>query len=154
MGHSLLVHSSSKTKLPFQALMSRKRLAHHIFNTFASHVSLICDITDSDTDCWAQNGSSHGHVFTTFEHWFLATRMRNREIKLKTVVCFIVYCFIHSYQCYTSSVQFIFKSLYSVICFLILLQQGKCKYCICNSKLSLYIKSFCYTSQIKSPPLP
>ena len=88
-GTAMLVHSLSKTKLPFRALMSKKRLAHNIFNTFASHVSLICDITD--TDCWAQNDSSHGHVFTTFKHWFLATRMRNREIKLKTAVCFIVY---------------------------------------------------------------
>ena len=34
------------------------------------------DVTD--TDCWAQNGNVHGHIFTTFKKCqFLANRTRN-----------------------------------------------------------------------------
>ena len=47
---------------------SRKRLAHDLFATFATHAGLVHDITD--TDCWAQNGSTHGHVFITLNFIF------------------------------------------------------------------------------------
>ena len=43
----------------------QKRLVSDVFHTFATRVSLIYDVTD--TDCWAQNGSTHGRVFAIFK---------------------------------------------------------------------------------------
>ena len=40
---------------------SKKRLARDVVNTFATHASFDYDITN--TVCWAQNGSIHGHIF-------------------------------------------------------------------------------------------
>ena len=34
----------------------------------ATHFGPVHDITEAD--CWAQNGSTHGHVFATFKCWF------------------------------------------------------------------------------------
>ena len=39
-------------------------LIMHYFSTQITHSSLVDGITD--VDCWAQNGSTHGHVFATF----------------------------------------------------------------------------------------
>ena len=57
-GPARLVHS-----LPMK---SRKRVTCDLFHMTATHASLVYDITD--TDCWAQKGSTHGHVFKTFKH--------------------------------------------------------------------------------------
>ncbi len=38
---------------------------HAIHAIHAIHASFVYDVTD--TDCWAQNGSSHGRVIATFE---------------------------------------------------------------------------------------
>ena len=35
------------------------------------------DVIDSDTDCWAQNGGTHGRVFATFKRRFLTNRTRD-----------------------------------------------------------------------------
>ena len=45
---------------------SRKRLVRDVFDTFATHARLVYDVTD--TDYWAQNGSTHGRVLATFKH--------------------------------------------------------------------------------------
>ena len=36
-----------------------------MYDTFAMHTDLVSDVTD--TDCWAQNGSMHGHVVATLK---------------------------------------------------------------------------------------
>ena len=46
----MLIHS-----LPMK---SGKRLSRDVFDTFATHASLVYDVID--TDSWAQNGSIHG----------------------------------------------------------------------------------------------
>ena len=45
-------------------MKSRKKWACDVFATVASHVNLVHDVTD--TDCWAQNGSTHGGVLHNF----------------------------------------------------------------------------------------
>ena len=63
----------------------RTRLAHSIFSTLATHTGLVQDITH--TDCWAQNGTTHSHVFTTFSCWFSAKRTQNRvKNSSKTII--------------------------------------------------------------------
>ena len=53
-------------------MKSRKRLAHNVFDAFATQASLVHDITDKD--CWAQNSSICGHVFATFKHKFFTQK--------------------------------------------------------------------------------
>ena len=43
---------------------------------FATHACFVYDVTD--TDRWAQNGSTHGRAFAAFERRFAANRSRNR----------------------------------------------------------------------------
>ena len=62
---------------------SRKRLARDVFDTFTTHAGLVHDVTN--TDCRAQNGSTHGRVFATFiQRRFLTNRTRNRANRVKT----------------------------------------------------------------------
>ena len=56
-GASMLIH--------FLRMKSKKRLARDVFNTFATHASLISDVTD--IDCSVQTGSSRGRVFSEFQ---------------------------------------------------------------------------------------
>ena len=42
----------------------KKKLVLDVFDAFATHAGLVYDV--AGTDCWAQNGSSHGCVFATF----------------------------------------------------------------------------------------
>jgi len=49
-------------------MKSRERWFCDVFDTLAMHAGHVHDIID--TNCWAQNGSTHGHVFTAFEHRF------------------------------------------------------------------------------------
>ena len=58
-------------------MKNRKRLAHNVPDTFGTHTGFVYDVTV--TDCWAQNGSTHGRVFATFRLRFSANRTRNRE---------------------------------------------------------------------------
>lgn len=51
------------------------RLTQFKFDAFARRSRLVHEVTD--TNCWAQNSSSHGYVFTTFKHQLLTNRMRN-----------------------------------------------------------------------------
>ena len=60
----------------------QKRLVHGIFHTFATNARLAHDVTD--TDCWAQKGSTPIHVFPTFKHCFLTNL--GPEIKWKIAV--------------------------------------------------------------------
>ena len=53
----------------------RTRLTQDKFDAFAPHSHLVHEVID--TNCWAQNGSSHGYVFTTFKHQLLTNRVRN-----------------------------------------------------------------------------
>ena len=46
-----------------------KKLACDIFDTFGTHSGLVHDITDPN--CWEQNGSTHGCVFSAFKLWVL-----------------------------------------------------------------------------------
>ena len=62
---------------PFLSLKGRKRLAHGVSDTSATHAGLVHEVTD--THCWAQNGSTHGHVFIIFRRRLLINRMRNWE---------------------------------------------------------------------------
>ena len=48
----------------------RKRLIRDVFYTFATPAGPLCDVTD--TDCWAQNGSTHGSILPTFRRGFLS----------------------------------------------------------------------------------
>ena len=42
------------------------------------HIIMLAFVHDvTDTDCWAQNGSTHGRVFTTLKRRFLTNRRRN-----------------------------------------------------------------------------
>ena len=49
---------------------NEKRLVCDVFDAFATRSGLVYDSTD--TDCWAQSGSTHSCVFTTF-NFFLGT---------------------------------------------------------------------------------
>ena len=53
-------------------MKSRERWFCDVFDTLATHAGLVHDTID--TNCWAQNGSTHGHVFTAFEHRFWSSR--------------------------------------------------------------------------------
>ena len=44
---------------------SKKSWVPEVIDTFAIQSSLAYDVTD--TDCWAQNGSTHGRHFKTFK---------------------------------------------------------------------------------------
>ena len=44
-----------------------------VFDTFATHSGLAYDVIDSD--CRAQNGSTHGRVFAIFKRRFLTNRI-------------------------------------------------------------------------------
>ena len=46
-------------------MKSRKRLACDVFDTLATHAGFAHGVTD--TDCLAQNVSTHGRVFATFK---------------------------------------------------------------------------------------
>ena len=46
-------------------MKSRKRLARDVFDTVATHVYDV-----ADTNCWAQNGSTHGRSFATSKQCF------------------------------------------------------------------------------------
>ena len=62
-------------------MKSRKRLARDVFDTFASYAGLVYDVTD--TDCCAQNNSTHGHLFSTFKRRFFKKRDEKSSEKLK-----------------------------------------------------------------------
>ena len=46
-------------------MKNKKGLAPDLFDTVVIHSSLVSDVTG--TDFWAHNGSTHDHVFATFE---------------------------------------------------------------------------------------
>ena len=57
-----------------------KTLTRDVFDTFATHSSHVHDVTD--TDCWAQTGSTYGRIFATLRGRFIA----RADIKVKTAV--------------------------------------------------------------------
>ena len=57
----------------------QKKLACGIFDTFATHVVLLHDVTDAD--CREQNVGTHGHVFAGFRRRYLTNMTRNRVKK-------------------------------------------------------------------------
>ena len=56
-------------------MRSRKKLTCDVIDTIATYVDPVHDVTG--TDCWAQNGSTHGHVFAALKRSFLTNRTRN-----------------------------------------------------------------------------
>ena len=66
-------------------MQSRKRGAHDVDGTFATHSSLV-HVTD--TYRWGQNGGTHGQVFITFKYQFLTDKARN-QVKNRAVFCFV-----------------------------------------------------------------
>ena len=66
--------SSSECSYVGSLFTHRKRMAHGVFDTFASHASLVRDVTEPD--CWAQNGSTHDCVFVTPKHVSLTNKTR------------------------------------------------------------------------------
>ena len=46
--------------------MKSGNFAHQVFDTFATHLGLVYDVTDAD--CWAQYGGVEGRVFATFKY--------------------------------------------------------------------------------------
>jgi len=42
-------------------------LARNVFETFAPHLGIVHDVTD--TNYWPQHGSTHGYVFAIFKHF-------------------------------------------------------------------------------------
>ena len=53
------------------------------FGTFVTHAGPVCDVTD--TDCWAQNGSTHGRVFMSFKRQFFNKQNQQPSEKLLCV---------------------------------------------------------------------
>ena len=58
-------------------MKSRERWFCDVFDTLATHAGLVHDIIDSN--CWAQNGSTHGHVFTAFKHKFWSSHKEDKK---------------------------------------------------------------------------
>ena len=85
--HSLPMKSRKKGK---KKRKKKKRLSRDVYILLPlSQSSLVHDVTK--TDCWAQNGSSHGHIFATFKRRFLTNRNRNRLGKKCVSFIFIYY---------------------------------------------------------------
>ena len=72
-------------------MKSRERWFCDVFDTLATHAGHVHDIID--TNCWAQNGSTHGHVFTAFEHRFWSSC---NEARSQVDSC-CLYFFFYSY---------------------------------------------------------
>ena len=62
--------------------------ACNVYDTFAIHIGLVHDVTN--TDCWAQNGSMHGHVVATFKTPILQNQDEKASEKL---LCGVLFCF-------------------------------------------------------------
>ena len=56
-------------------------MPHDIFDTFATHASTACDVTD--TDCLAQNGSTHACASVTFKPCFFHKQGKISTFNLK-----------------------------------------------------------------------
>ena len=63
-----------------------QKLACDVRDTFATHVSPVYNITD--TDCWAKNGSTHSHVL--FKHWFRTNRAK-QLVKNNNSCCIYIF---------------------------------------------------------------
>ena len=70
---------------------SRKRLAHNVFDAFATQARLVHDI--SDKDCWAQNSSICGHVFATFKPIFNKKKKIRKNFP-QTAACLFYFSFL------------------------------------------------------------
>lgn len=53
-------------------------LAGEGYDTYASD----SDLDRDGSDCWAENGSTEGHIFVTVKHHFLTGRNRNQCEKM------------------------------------------------------------------------
>ena len=51
-------------------------MLHLVFYSFAIHYVIVYDVTK--TDCWAQNGGTHGRGFATFTCRFVENVTRKR----------------------------------------------------------------------------
>ena len=48
-------------------MKSREKLTHYVSDTVATHILALYNThVATDTDCFAQNGGTHGGVFATF----------------------------------------------------------------------------------------
>ena len=77
-----------------------------VFDIFVRHSFLVRDITD--TDCWAQNGSTHSCVLTAFRHWCVTNRTRfnkqGEKLSNKLLcICFLFHCYWCGFWCFFSS---------------------------------------------------
>ena len=86
---------------------SRKRLAHNVFDAFATQASLVHDI--SDKDCWAQNSSICGHV-ATFKQTFNKKKKLDKKKKNHPDCCMsVLFLFLEGRALDASLLQFSFK---------------------------------------------
>ena len=93
-------HGAAMLICPKLTNETEKRLAHDTFNTFAMklkkigswHIQYFCHIlvlfmtSLSDTDCWAQCGSTQGHVFATFKPWSLTQNVFSLTFDRKSII--------------------------------------------------------------------
>ena len=80
------LHSSSNLSSPGWShgdscleMESRKRFACDVLHNFATHSSIVYDLTD--TDCWSENGSTHGRVYYGFQMSIFNKEKSNKTIK-------------------------------------------------------------------------
>ena len=56
--------------------------------TLATHSTLVHEVIH--TDCWPQNGSTHGRVFANFKRRVLTDKTRNCVKKTTPAMCIII----------------------------------------------------------------
>ena len=80
----------SSVRLPSHTLPLKRRkiIACDVSDTFATHASLVHDAID--TDCLAQNGSTHGRIFSSFQRNG-SFRQRKSESKRKPAVALFLF---------------------------------------------------------------
>ena len=90
-------------------MKSRQRLARDVFDTFATHAGLVCDVTN--TDCLTQSGNTLGCVFAAFKMPDFNVQDERLSEKL---LCICFYSILIDKACDASSVQFPVKASLSL----------------------------------------
>ena len=70
----------------------KQKEARDVFNTFATHASLVSDVTD--IDCSVQTGSSRGRVFSKFQ----TSSFDKQDEKLSSKLLCVYFYVFRSYQ--------------------------------------------------------
>ena len=100
-----------------------------------------------NTDCWAQNDSTHGRVFVTFKRRFLTSSTRNQvntcSLSLSVSLCLCL------------SVSLCYRSVCLSVCLSVSLSCLNLCLSVCLSLLStLSVSPCCFPTSLFSPPPP